>query len=65
MNKFLIFLFFFVSMPSYAYIGPGMGGGAIAAILGFLYISWSMGNFILPNKASIREEREEVIDKIS
>ena len=22
-------------MPSYAYIGPGMGGGAIAAIIGF------------------------------
>ncbi len=22
-------------MPSYAYVGPGMGGGAIAAIIGF------------------------------
>ena len=22
-------------MPSYAYIGPGMGGGVIAAIIGF------------------------------
>ena len=24
-----------ISMPSYAYIGPGMGGGAFAAIIGF------------------------------
>lgn len=22
-------------MPSYAYVGPGMGGGVIAAIIGF------------------------------
>lgn len=22
-------------MPSFAYVGPGMGGGAIAAIIGF------------------------------
>lgn len=37
MNKLnLIFLFlFFIPLPSYAYIGPGMAGGAIAAIIGF------------------------------
>jgi len=36
MNKtILIISLFFISMPSYAYIGPGMGGGAIAAIIGF------------------------------
>ena len=36
MNKsILIISLFFISMPSYAYIGPGMGGGAIAAIVGF------------------------------
>lgn len=23
------------SLPSYAYVGPGMGGGVIAAIIGF------------------------------
>lgn len=34
MNKLILFLFLF-SLPSYAYIGPGMGGGAIAAIIGF------------------------------
>lgn len=36
MNKFIFFLFFyFLSTSSYAYLGPGMGGGIIAAIIGF------------------------------
>ena len=36
MNKVILFLsLFLISLPSYAYIGPGMGGGAIAAIIGF------------------------------
>ena len=36
MNRYLLFLsLFLISMPSYAYLGPGMSGGAIAAIVGF------------------------------
>ena len=36
MNKSILFLsFFLISLPSYAYIGPGMSGGVIAAIIGF------------------------------
>ncbi len=36
MNKLILFLFlFFYSSPSYAYLGPGMGGGVIAATIGF------------------------------
>lgn len=36
MNKSILFLsILLISCPSYAYIGPGMGGGAIAAIIGF------------------------------
>ena len=36
MNKSVLFLYLFlISLPSYAYIGPGMGGGVIAAIVGF------------------------------
>jgi len=36
MNKIILFLsLFLISLPSYAYIGPGMGGGVIAAIVGF------------------------------
>jgi|TARA_A100001011_G_C13861041_1_gene654890 hypothetical protein len=36
MNKSILFIsLFLISLPSYAYIGPGMGGGVIAAIVGF------------------------------
>jgi len=36
MNKSFLFLSLsLISLPSYAYIGPGMGGGVIAAIIGF------------------------------
>ena len=36
MNKSILFLSLcLISFPSYAYIGPGMGGGVIAAIIGF------------------------------
>ncbi len=36
MNKFiLLFLLSLISVPSHAYIGPGMSGGVIAAIVGF------------------------------
>ena len=36
MNKSVLFLsLFLISFPSYAYIGPGMGGGVIAATIGF------------------------------
>ena len=37
MNKSILLLsIVLISFPSYAYIGPGMGGGVIAAIIGFL-----------------------------
>ena len=36
MNKSILFIsLFLISLPSYAYIGPGMGSGVIAAIVGF------------------------------
>lgn len=36
MNKSIIYIFILlISLPSYAYIGPGMSGGVIAAIVGF------------------------------
>jgi uncharacterized membrane protein len=35
-NKSIIYIFILlISLPSYAYIGPGMSGGVIAAIVGF------------------------------
>ena len=36
MKKLIILPIFFVSLPIFAYIGPGMGGGVIAAVIGFL-----------------------------
>ena len=36
MNRlFLTISLFLISLPSYEYIGPGMGGGVITAIIGF------------------------------
>ena len=36
MNKSILFLSLsLISLPSYAYLGPGMSGGVIAAIVGF------------------------------
>jgi len=36
MNKTILSLFLiFIPMPLYAYIGPGMGGGVIAIVIGF------------------------------
>lgn len=36
MNKSILLLsFLFISLPSYAYIGPGMGGGVVMAVIGF------------------------------
>ena len=32
----IIFLFFFSTNPSYSYLGPGVGGGIIAATLGVI-----------------------------
>ena len=34
-KSFLVIFLFFIPLPAYAYIGPGMGGGVIAAIIGF------------------------------
>ena len=36
MNKSIVFLsLFLISLPSHAYLGPGMGGGVIAVSIGF------------------------------
>ena len=35
MNKVIPIILAFMATPIFAYIGPGMGGGALAAIIGF------------------------------
>ena len=50
-------------MPSYAYIGPGMGGGAIAAILGFFaaILLGLWGILYYPIKRAIKNRKEKKI----
>lgn len=62
MNKsiLLIFLILF-SLPSYAYIGPGMGGGVIAVIVGFfaaiLLALW--GILYYPIKRALKNRKDK------
>lgn len=62
MNKSILFLFLFlISFPSYAYIGPGMGGGVIAAIIGFfaaiLLALW--GILYYPIKRALKNRKDK------
>ena len=51
-------------MPSYAYIGPGMGGGAIAAIIGFfaaiLLGLWGIIYFPIKRALKNRKDKKEL-----
>ena len=65
MNKSILFLYLFlISMPSYAYIGPGMGGGAIAAIIGFfaaiLLGLWGIIYFPIKRALKNRKDKKEL-----
>lgn len=62
MNKSILFLsLFLISFPSYAYIGPGMGGGVIAAIIGFfaaiLLALW--GILYYPIKRALKNRKDK------
>jgi uncharacterized membrane protein len=62
MNKSILFLsLFLISLPSYAYIGPGMGGGVIAAIVGFfaaiLLALW--GILYYPIKRALKNRKDK------
>lgn len=64
MNKSLLFLsIFIISIPSYAYIGPGMGGGVIAAVIGFfaaiLLAIW--GILYYPIKRALKNRKDKKI----
>ena len=64
MNKsFLFFFLILFSMPSYAYLGPGMSGGFIAAILGFFgaIILGLWGILYYPIKRALKERKEKKI----
>ena len=62
MNKSILFLsLFLISLPSYAYIGPGMGGGVIAAIVGFFaaILLGLWGVLYYPIKRALKNRKEK------
>ena len=65
MNKSILFLsLFLISLPSYAYIGPGMGGGVVAAIIGFfaaiLLGLWGILYYPIKRALKNRKDRKEL-----
>ena len=62
MNKSILFLsLFLISLPSYAYIGPGMGGGVIAAIVGFFaaILLGLWGVLYYPIKRALKKRKDK------
>ena len=62
MNKSILFLsLFLISLPSYAYIGPGMGGGVIAAIIGFFaaILLGLWGILYYPIKRALKKRKDK------
>ena len=64
MNKSLLFLsIFIISLPSYAYIGPGMGGGVIVAVIGFFaaILLGIWGILYYPIKRALKNRKDKKI----
>lgn len=65
MNKSILFIsLFLISLPSYAYIGPGMSGGVVAAIIGFfaaiLLGLWGVLYYPIKRALKNRKDRKEL-----
>ena len=54
-------LIFLTPLPSYAYIGPGMGGGVIAITLGFIaaFFLALFGILYYPIKRALKSRRKK------
>ena len=64
MNKLLLFLsIFIISLTSYAYIGPGMGGGVIVAVIGFFaaILLGIWGVLYYPIKRALKNRKDKQI----
>ena len=59
----LLLLILLTSIPSYAYIGPGMSGGVIAAIIGFIVAVFLglWGILYYPIKRAIKRRRNKLV----
>ena len=54
---YIITLFFLTTSSSYAYLGPGLGGGVIAATLGIIVALFAAASIITNPGSSQREVR--------
>ena len=61
------FIFCLFALPSSAYLGPGMGGGAIAATLGIIVaiIASIFGLIWFPLKRLIKKKKKNKVTKKS
>ena len=62
----IIFLFFFSPTSSFAYLGPGVGGGVIAATLGIVIaiLAAVFGLIWFPLKKFFKKRKEKKQNKI-
>ena len=63
MNKIIFLVISLTSFPLYAYIGPGMGGGVIAAVIGFFaaIVLGLWGILYYPIKRALKKRREKKV----
>lgn len=64
MNKLIPFLsIFLISLPSHAYIGPGMGGGLLAAVIGFFaaIVLGLWGILYYPIKRALKKRKDKKV----
>lgn len=64
MIKILIFLFVFLNIsPCFAYIGPGMGGGVLAAIFGIIaaFFLGLWGILYYPIKRALKNKKKKTL----
>ena len=57
----IILLFFFLNTSSYAYLGPGVGGGVIAATIGLIVaiLAALFGLIWFPIKSLLKKRKEK------